>query len=117
MLLAYYYCTFFFNFSNLLIKKKGNLLFFRVDGVQLERQYKEHLSGFEDWLQKPHAQEWVLFPENIGPRMSIDETSLSNGELYTILSNKDAKGRKGVLCAVIAGTKSETVETPYVKKE
>jgi hypothetical protein len=31
---------------------------------------------------KTHAKEWLIFPENIGKRLSIDETS-SNGELYT----------------------------------
>ena len=41
--------------------------------------------------------------------MSIDETSLSNGELYTILTNKAAKGRKGTIVAMVAGTKAETV--------
>jgi hypothetical protein len=43
--------------------------------------------------------------ENIGKRLSIDETSLSNGELYTILTNKAAKGKKGTIVAMIAGTK------------
>ena len=41
--------------------------------------------------------------------MSIDETSLSNGELYTILTNKAAKGKKGSIVAMIAGTKADTV--------
>ena len=41
--------------------------------------------------------------------MSIDETSLSDGELYTIVSNKDAKGKRGALAAIILGTKSEDV--------
>ncbi|MFH7019074.1 transposase [Flavobacterium sp. FlaQc-47] len=41
--------------------------------------------------------------------MSIDETCLSNGELYTILTNKSAKGRKGTILAMVAGTKAETV--------
>lgn len=41
--------------------------------------------------------------------MSIDETSLSNGELYTILTNKANKGKKGTIVAIIAGTKAETV--------
>jgi len=27
--------------------------------------------------------------------MAIDETGLVNGELYTIVLNKDARGRKG----------------------
>ena len=38
-----------------------------------------------------------MFPKNIGPNLSIDETALSNGDLYTIVSNKDAHGRKGAL--------------------
>ena len=41
--------------------------------------------------------------------MSIDETSLSDGELYTIVSNKDAKGKRGALAAIVLGTKSEDI--------
>ena len=36
-----------------------------------------------------------LYPENIGENLSLDETCLSNGDVYTILTNKAAKGRKG----------------------
>lgn len=56
-----------------------------------------------------HAEKWLVFPGNIGPRMSIDETSLSDGELYTIVSNKDAEGKKGTLAAIVFGTRSEDV--------
>jgi len=45
----------------------------------------------------------------MGTHLSIDESSLSNGELYTILTNKAAKGQKGTLVAMIKGTNSETV--------
>ncbi len=34
---------------------------------------------------------------------------MSNGELYTILTNKAGKGKKGTIVAMIAGTKAETV--------
>jgi transposase len=34
---------------------------------------------------------------------------LSNGELYTILTNKAAIGKKGSIVAMIAGTKAESV--------
>jgi hypothetical protein len=43
---------------------------------------------------KPHAKDWLIFPENLGKRLSIDETALSNGELYTILTNKAAKEKE-----------------------
>ena len=52
---------------------------------------------------------WMLFPENIGPYLSIDETSLSDSELYTIVTNKEAKGRRGAIVAVVHGTMSEDV--------
>jgi len=52
-----------------------------------------------------HADDWILFEENIGLYLSIDETSLSQGELYTVITNKEAKGKKGTLVAMIKGTK------------
>lgn len=83
--------------------------FFYINGNHLGQQYKDHLSGYKAWDQKEHASEWVLFPQNIGPYMSLDETSLSNGELYTVLTNKQGKGKKGTLIAMIEGTEAEKV--------
>jgi len=56
-----------------------------------------------------HAEKWLLFPENIGKRLSIDEVAISNGELYTIVTNKAAHGKKKALVAVVAGTKAQDV--------
>ncbi len=39
----------------------------------------------------------------------MDETALSNGELYTILTNKDAHGKKGSIIAIVKGTKASDV--------
>jgi transposase len=74
----------------------------------LEKQYKEFLSNFRDWekLVNPDA---LVFPENFGKYMSIDEVALSKGELYTVITNKDRHGRKGALAALIKGTKCEIV--------
>ena len=83
--------------------------FYHIDGHTFEKQYKERLSGYRDWEQLDHAEEWLLFPENIGPRLVIDESSLSNGELYTFVTNRDARTREQSLVAVVAGTKSEDV--------
>jgi transposase len=58
---------------------------------------------------KTTRKNMLIFPENIGKRLSIDETSLSNGELYTILTNKAAKGKKGSVVGMVAGTKAELV--------
>lgn len=51
----------------------------------------------------------MIFPENLGSSLSIDETALSYDELYTIVTNKAAKGQKGALVAIIKGTAAETV--------
>lgn len=83
--------------------------FYHIDGHTFEKQYKESLSGFRQWDQLDHAEEWLLFPDNIGPRLAIDESSLSNGELYTFVTNRDARTRTQSLVAVVAGTKSENV--------
>jgi len=40
---------------------------------------------------------------------------LTNGELYTILTNKSAKGKKGAILAIIRGTSSETVINIIIK--
>ena len=48
---------------------------------------------------------YVAFPQNCGPHLSTDETSLSKDELFTIVTNKDAHGGKGTLVAMLYGTK------------
>ena len=83
--------------------------FYHIDAHTFEKQYKETLSGFRDWDQLDHADSWLLFPENIGPHLAIDESSLSNGELYTFVTNRDRHTGEGSLVAVVSGTKSEDV--------
>ena len=83
--------------------------FYHIDGHTFEKQYKETLSGFRNWEQLEHADEWILFPENIGPHLAIDESSLSNGELYTFVTNRDRHTHEESLVAAVAGTKSEDV--------
>ena len=74
-----------------------------INSSTFAKRYKDAPSAFETWEQKEHASEWVLLPQNAGKEHSIDETSLQ-GELYTIVHNKDAHGRKGAIIAVVKGT-------------
>lgn len=83
--------------------------FFDLDGKQFQQQYKDHISDYRSWDQREHAAEWILYPDNCGPHLSIDETCLSNGELYTILTNKEAKGGKGALVAMLRGTSVDQI--------
>lgn len=82
---------------------------YHIDGDGFERAYKDHLSGYREWSVLNHADQWLLYPENIGPQVSIDETCLSTGEVYTIVTNKAAHGRKGCIIAIVRGTKAKVV--------
>ena len=82
-----------------------------MNGKQLQSQYKEHLSDYKAWEQKEHTEDYILYSKNVGYRLCIDETALSKGELYKNIINKDKRGRKGSIVAVIKGTKSEDVIT------
>ena len=97
-----------------------------VKGPSLRKQYKELISGYRSWDQLSHAEEYLLFPENVGDDLSLDETCLSNGEVYTVLTNKAARGRKGALVSIVRGVSSDTVSSvlfkipprdPYESKE
>lgn len=80
-----------------------------MNGQTLRKQYKEKISDYRKWEQLEHAAEYMLFPDNFGKDMSLDETCLSNGEVYTILTNKAAHGGKGALAAMVRGVASDTV--------
>ena len=81
----------------------------------MRKQYKEKISGYRNWNQLEHAEEYMLYPENIGSDMSLDETCLSSGDVYTILTNKAAHGRKGALAAMIRGVATDVVSAVLKK--
>ncbi|MBO9594108.1 MAG: transposase [Niabella sp.] len=80
-----------------------------MDGKQLQQQYKHHISDYKHWDQAEHATEWMLFENNIGPHLSLDETALSRDELYTVITNKSARGQKGALVALVKSTQADKV--------
>ena len=90
-------------------------ILFGVDGELLERQYRNHLSGYREWDQLAHAREWLLFEKNVGAYVGLDEVCLSRGELYTVLINKEKGGRSGSIIAVIQGTDVKTVTSVLLK--
>ena len=80
-----------------------------MDGKKLPTQYKKHLSDYRQWEQLHHAADWLLFTENLGENLSIDETCLSCSEVYTFLTNKAGRGKNGTVVAVVKGTKAEDI--------
>ena len=51
--------------------------FYGINGKKLQRYYRKKLSEFKDWKYRKTASEGLIFPENIGPNLSLDETCLS----------------------------------------
>ncbi len=84
--------------------------YYFTDGDNLERCYKDSLSGFREWGQRGHAKDWVLLPDKMGERLSIDESSLQD-DLFTFLTNKDGHCKQDTLIAAVRGTKAEDVLT------
>jgi len=86
--------------------------YFGVNSAKLQRHYKRHVSGFKQWDQFSHAEDYLIYPENITESISIDEVSLSKGELYTIVTNKQksVKNRACVI-AIINGTEAKTIQS------
>lgn len=89
--------------------------FYGISGKKLQRYYRDKLSEYQCWEHRNTARKGLIFEQNIGPYLSIDETSLSHGELYTVVTNKQAKGKKGTLIAIMEGTRSENI-IPLLQK-
>lgn len=80
-----------------------------VNGKYYSDLYRNKLSGYLLWCQRELSPGFYFNADNIGPYMSLDETCLSNGEVWTFLTNKDGHGCKGTLAAAIPGTKSDEI--------
>lgn len=80
-----------------------------MNGQTLRKQYKETISEYRSWDQLEHAEEYIVFEANLGGDLSLDETCLSNGEVYTVLTNKAGHGRKESLVAMVRGVASDVV--------
>lgn len=83
--------------------------YYHINGDTFERQYKEILSGYREWSELSHAEEWLVFPGNIGESICIDETAPSNGELYTAMTNRASRGGRGTIIAIVKGVAAEAV--------
>ena len=80
-----------------------------VNGKHFADVYRNKVSGYHEWWMDELSQGFYFNAANIGPYMSLDETCLSNGEVWTFLTNKEGHGGKGTLAAAIPGTKSDTI--------
>jgi len=81
----------------------------KVNPDKWYQAYKKKISGFKTWDQKQHAEDYLIYPQNISPQLAIDEVSLSKGELYTFVTSKAYKTNKRKLVAVINGTEAKSI--------
>lgn len=80
-----------------------------VNGKHFADLYRNKISGYHDWCDTELGSGFYFKASNIGSYMSLDETCLSNGEVWTFLTNKEGKGGRGTLAAAIPGTKSDEI--------
>ena len=90
--------------------------YYEIKSKTLQRHYKYQVSGFKEWSQQSHAEDYLIYPENITANLSIDEVSLSKGELYTFITNKNigVKNKKCVV-AIINGTEAKVIQEVVAK--
>lgn len=82
---------------------------YNLNGKYYSELYRNKLSGYPQWQMRQMGCGFYFNGDNIGPYMSLDETCLSNGEVWTFLTNKQAHGGKGTLAAAIPGTRSDEI--------
>ena len=80
-----------------------------VNGKYFTDLYRNKISGYAEWCEDELGCGFYFNADNIGPYMSLDETCLSNGEVWTFLTNKNGHGGSGTLAAAIPGTKSDEI--------
>ena len=80
-----------------------------VNGKHFTDLYRNKISGYVEWCEDELGCGFYFNADNIGPYMSLDETCLSNGEVWTFLTNKNGHGGRGTLAAAIPGTKSDDI--------
>ena len=85
-----------------------------VNGKHFADLYRNKLSGYHDWCMDELGCGFYFNAANVGPYMSLDETCLSNGEVWTSLTNKEGKGGKGTLAAAIPGTRSDEIHNTSI---
>ena len=80
-----------------------------VSGKYFANLYRNRISGCAEWCGSALCCGFYFNADNTGPYMSLDGTCLSNGEVWTFLTNKDGHGGRGTLASAIPRTKSNDI--------
>lgn len=85
-----------------------------VNGKYFAELYRNKLSDYHQWCDDELTGGFYFNGANIGAYMSLDETCLSNGEVWTFLTNKEGHSGRGTLAAAVPGTKSDEIITTLI---
>ena len=83
--------------------------YFHINGDTFEKQSNKKLNDYRNWSEFSHADKWLIFSDNIGESICIDETPPSNGELYTLVTNRESRGKKDTIIAIVQGVAADKV--------
>lgn len=96
--------------DNEAVTAKSLLHTYMINDGTFAKNYKEVINDFSSWEQREYASKQVLLPENMGEYLGIGETSFCH-EVYTILHNKDGRGKKHTIITIVKETKPSNVIT------
>ena len=60
--------------------------YYHVNSNTLDKQYKDVLSDYRTWSELEHADEWLVFPDNVGRNLAIDGTDTEKINVWLQLS-------------------------------
>lgn len=63
-----------------------------------ERAYKEHISGFKDWSEAEHAEDWLVFPEDVIAAIERIDSSLRDKAVEITMDFPDTMEAIAVKC-------------------
>jgi hypothetical protein len=69
----------------------------RLKWENLKDSNKRQSVHLVTWEPKEHAHQWIIYPENIGTHLAIDEVVLSQENFIPLLLIK-AKGKRIIGC-------------------
>ena len=86
--------------------------FYHVDRRTIREAVQGNTQRVPRMARPGHADKWLVFPENIGPNVAIDESSLSQRRAVHLLDQPRPSLREGCLIAIGEGRSPRTWRRP-----
>lgn len=83
--------------------------YYHVNPVKTRKVTKKLNTDFKAFKYKTQDSFNQVFPQNMGEILHIDEVALSNGELFTLVTNPKSRAKQNTIVAIIEGTKASDI--------